>query len=1148
LSPDGSCKTFDERANGYVRGEGAAFVLLKPLKQAIQDKDKIVGVVRGTAINHGGHARTVTYPGSHAQSKVIAEAISQANIPVNTIGYVEAHGTGTPKGDPIEIEGLKQAFTRVAKERGEVLQDHTCGLGSVKANIGHLESVAGMAGLIKTLLCMRHQVLPSLVHYQKINPRISLEGSPFYIVDQVQTWPALLGQDGQAIPRRAGISSFGFGGVNSHIVVEEYNAPINVTNNVANNVAKTDAAAVPKTTLVLIVLSAKSALALRARVEQLLGVMADSELSAMNLTELAYTLQVGRYAMSERLAIVADSIESLQNKLRAWLSGDVSSIEVFTGQVTSEMLAAIADQVQDDASMASLYRDKRLSDLASKWLIGHTIDWTLLYGAEKPKRLALPTYPFAKEKHWIVSTPAPANDIAQQDAVLHPLLHRNTSDLLGLRFTSRFTGAEFFLTDHIVHGIATMPGVAQLEMVFCAARELLGDVSTYLVTDVVWARPMVYTNGVLEVHIALLPEQDGSISFDIYSDTVDDEVLVYSRGNLIPKLNESTNDSSNDSPSTVKLNIPELREQCTEHLNAAQCYVAFEQAGLHYGAAHQGISAMFVGTRQALGQIKLPMNVQASFSSYELHPSILDAALQTALLLQASATTGVSSMKLVLPFALSSFELLAPCEHAMWAVVRYCAGSAASDHVQKFDIDLCDEAGVVCVRFKEFCARIAPEIPTKETLRTALFQPDWKIQAAKKQDAKEFAQHLVFLCGNAETHAQRGVWRSQVTEFFASADCRVVGGSDHLALAYESAVSVLLECLQSLNKLPGQHLIQIIVPSHDTNQLFAGLGGMLRSAHLENPRITGQVISIEFGQDILPILTENRYSQEAQIRYIDGVRMVGVWNELTSPVEAAPAHGFLKDNGVYLITGGIGGLGLIFARDIASKVNHAKLILTGRSPISESVKVSLRELEILGAVVQYRSLDVGDATAVTQLVQSLPEEFESLDGIIHSAGVLRDSLIINKTVQQVHEVLRAKVEGVINLDQASKDIALDFFVSFSSTSGALGNLGQADYAAANSFMDAYAHYRNEKVIKGERYGRTLAVNWPLWQAGGMQVNATVIEEMTRRTGLIALSTASGCSALELSLSSDAPQVMVVEGEIGRFKASLLVAELVAELV
>ena len=277
LSPDGSCKTFDERANGYVRGEGAAMLLIKPLANAVRDNDRIVAVLRGSAMNHGGHARTVTYPSPLAQSNVVAAALREAAVPVSSIGYVEAHGTGTPKGDPIEVEGLKMAFARVAAEQGVALDEHSCGLGSVKTNVGHLESVAGLAGVIKTLLCMRHQYFPPLVHYRKLNPRISFGESPFFIVDKAQPWPALADDTGAAMPRRAGISSFGFGGVNAHVIVEEYRQPAQVGD--------------VEATSVLMVLSAKTTSALRESITQLVDALEAPE--RYRLSELAWTLRRG---------------------------------------------------------------------------------------------------------------------------------------------------------------------------------------------------------------------------------------------------------------------------------------------------------------------------------------------------------------------------------------------------------------------------------------------------------------------------------------------------------------------------------------------------------------------------------------------------------------------------------------------------------------------------------------------------------------------------------------------------------------------------------------------------------------------------------------------------------------------------------------
>ncbi|MBF0453054.1 MAG: amino acid adenylation domain-containing protein, partial [Candidatus Magnetomorum sp.] len=222
LSPNGRCQTFDHKANGYARGEGVAAILLKPLQQAEADGDHIYAVIRGSAENHGGRAATLTTPNADAQSRLIVNAWKRANIDPETITYIETHGTGTSLGDPIEIQALTDAFTHLYQKWGKGVPDHEhCALGSVKTNIGHLEAAAGVAGVIKTVLAMNHQKIPATVHFETLNPHIELD-CPFYIVDRLQDWQLLLDDQNNPIPRRAGISSFGFGGSNAHVVLEEY--------------------------------------------------------------------------------------------------------------------------------------------------------------------------------------------------------------------------------------------------------------------------------------------------------------------------------------------------------------------------------------------------------------------------------------------------------------------------------------------------------------------------------------------------------------------------------------------------------------------------------------------------------------------------------------------------------------------------------------------------------------------------------------------------------------------------------------------------------------------------------------------------------------------------------------------------------------
>jgi len=226
LSADGKCKTFDKAANGYVRSEGVAAIILKPLPRAIEEGDHIYAVIKGSAVNHGGHVSSLTVPNPNAQADVIANAWRRAKLPVESISYIETHGTGTSLGDPIEISGLKKAFEMLGDEQQSSSLHHSyCGLGAVKTHIGHLEAAAGIASVIKVLLAMKYKMLPGNLHLKEINPYINLNETPFYLVNDTQPWERLKDKAGNQIKRRAGISSFGYGGTNAHIVIEEWMQP-----------------------------------------------------------------------------------------------------------------------------------------------------------------------------------------------------------------------------------------------------------------------------------------------------------------------------------------------------------------------------------------------------------------------------------------------------------------------------------------------------------------------------------------------------------------------------------------------------------------------------------------------------------------------------------------------------------------------------------------------------------------------------------------------------------------------------------------------------------------------------------------------------------------------------------------------------------
>jgi acyl transferase domain-containing protein len=363
-----------------VDGEAVGAVVLKPLARAIADGDHLYGVIRGSMLNAGGRTNGYTVPNPSAQERAISEALRRAGVSPRMVSYVEAHGTGTELGDPIEISGLTRAFERETHER------QFCALGSAKSNIGHCERAAGIAGLIKVLLQMRHRELVPSLHASTPNPRIDFRNTPFVVQQALGPWarPRVL-VDGslQEVPRIAGLSSFGAGGANAHLVVEEY--------------ADERGAPAESGGPALIVLSARTERDLEERARQLVALIEDEPLGDEALADVAYTLQVGREAMEERLGIIAGSVEALREALVAFGRGERPA-------ACRRGRAAPGDGGEADPGEGRKrivpWGTGALEAGLSAWLEGRRVDWSQLHQGRRPRRISLPTYPFAGERFW----------------------------------------------------------------------------------------------------------------------------------------------------------------------------------------------------------------------------------------------------------------------------------------------------------------------------------------------------------------------------------------------------------------------------------------------------------------------------------------------------------------------------------------------------------------------------------------------------------------------------------------------------------------------------------------------------------------------------------------------------------------------------
>lgn len=410
---------FDDSSDGTVWGEGTVALLLKPLSQALRDKDPIHAVIRGSAMNQDGTSVGLTAPNAASQEKLLMRAWKDAGVHPETIGYIEAHGTGTKLGDPIEADGIRRAFRRYTNRK------QFCAIGSVKTNVGHLDAASGVAGLAKAIAALKYKKLPPTLHFTRPNRNIAFESSPLYVNDRLEHWE----KSGEH-PRRCGVSSFGFSGTNCHLVLEE--APLGDPRSNQSDPNRGDQ---------LMVLSAKSRPALLRLLQAYVRELPKLEGS---FSDLCFTAQTGRGHYSCRLAIIANSIPSLMDKLYTVLEAGLDGLEdtlekgIFysehrvasgrkesrkRGEYTSDELKARSEAanelIHQRVSMGGGMDKGVFDNLAQLYVLGADVNWEVLYKGRPSSKLNLPVYRFEASRCWIdpAADTMPAAAELSRDAV-----------------------------------------------------------------------------------------------------------------------------------------------------------------------------------------------------------------------------------------------------------------------------------------------------------------------------------------------------------------------------------------------------------------------------------------------------------------------------------------------------------------------------------------------------------------------------------------------------------------------------------------------------------------------------------------------------------------------------------------------------------
>ncbi|MCX6582230.1 MAG: amino acid adenylation domain-containing protein [Candidatus Aminicenantes bacterium] len=1149
-SPDGHCRAFDAKAKGTVSGEGVGLVLLKPLAAALEDGDYIYAVVKGTAVNNDGIRKIgYTAPGVEGQAEVIRAALHAAQVEPESIGYIEAHGTGTTLGDPVEIEGLKLAFHTTKKK--------FCAMGSVKTNIGHLDAAAGIAGFIKTVLVLKNKSIPPSLHFETPNPKIDFENSPFYVNTTLKEWK------NEQYPLRAGVSSLGIGGTNVHVVLEEWRK---------NERSREEREEREERKEKLLLLSARTTSALSKMTENLAHYLQENP--GADLADVAYTLQTGRRAFQYRCMTACsntnDAVTALRTKVKTHRlkEDEPQVIFMFTGQGSQyvdmgldlyqnqpvfrqemdhcfEILKPLMDYDVKEIIYPSLKNNRSyrtniidqteitqpvlfifeyaLAKLLMKWgitpsaFIGHSIgEYTAaclagVFSLEDALkivvwrgRLMQQTPPGA-----MMSVPLPEKE-------LKPLLEQNQLTLAAVNGTSRcvVSGpaqaiADFenllkekeietrrLHTSHAFHSGLMDPILPRFEekvkeVRFNAPRiPYISNVSGHWISPAeatdpqYWVKQLRYTVR--------------------FADGIDELLKIKTSRPLFIEVGPGkTLSTLVKQPDLAVIDLVRQRREAIPDTLFLQEKIG--QLWLH------GVTIDWPAFHGDEKRYRVPLPTYP----FEGRRYWIEGDPFTRLRKNRDIDDYfyVPTWK---RFHLGAADTLpgTPLSPACWLLFTVEGDAAGSGLEEKLRHAGQDVITVTYgTAFQKESARRFTLNPGKnhEDGYDALFA-----ELVRDDRVPDFIVHC---------------WNLMPYEGDEPAGDRI---EETLDLGYYSLLNIA-RAVERKNIAKKIRLAVVTTGLHEETicPLKAAVLGPVKVIPLEYPNIRCRVIDAAQGGRFLDRLindlsdwsersdSSDRSDPSDVSSYSGNYR----WVRGFDPIKIKkPAP--LKPGGVYLITGGLGGMGLALAQYLA-KTPRAKLILIGRSPFQAKDKweSQVKALEESGAEVLVLSADVTDENRMREVVDRAVERFGVINGIIHAAGLPDGKVIRLRTRETSEQVLAPKIKGTLVLDKILKTSASlkpDFFIICSSLTSLAPAVGQVGYCAANNFVDAFALSR---AAGGAPL--TIAIDWDRWQNTGMAVTAEKLHKKLTGEALEGgLTVEEGIEVFGRILGNPFPQVAV----------------------
>ena len=1155
LAPDGRCKTFDAAADGYVRGEGCGMLVLKRLSDAERDGDPIRGVILGSAVNQDGASAGLTVPNGPAQERVIREALERAGAAPAEVDYLEAHGTGTELGDPIEVRAAAAVYGEGRPAARPLL------LGAVKTNGGHLESAAGVAGVVKVLLAMRHGVIPKHLHFERPNPRLDWERLPVRVVSEATPWP---GDPGR--PVRAGVSSFGVSGTNAHLVLEGY--PEQAQASPASGPdSPPEAGEIPlaERRRRLLPLSGKTPGALRELAGRYRGWLTEQERDGEALADAAWTAGVGRTHFAHRAGLVFRDLEELREQLARVETGAAQAAApagkvgfLFTGQ--GSQWAGMGQELYEREPVFRKVLDRCAAvfgEEAEGAPTGRTGLLAVLFGEDEGLDRTEWTQP-ALYALQCGLTALWAGVGVRPDAVfghsVGELAAAQAAGAFGLEAGMRFAVRRGALMGALPEGGGMAAVFAPEEAVEAELEKTNAPVQGAGLSLAAENGTHCVVSGPLDLlrPLARRLEERGVRTERLRTSHAFHSALMEP---VLPALGEAA-----PAPESGELAMPLVSDVTGDAVRTgeeldADYWVRQARAPVRFGAAlrtleNLGVGAIVeVGPRPVLG----PLAALAWPESGGGTPAVLSSLTEGPGASFARAVGGAYEAGLPVSFA----GLFAGERRRRVALPtypfqreRYWAKTADADlewlggvedllyelrwreaAAAPVDPEAAPGPGVWVLAVPEAAPGLARE------LSRALGAANQTVVAVSGEDSKGSTGTTVRV-----EAGERESWRSALETLPANAPLRgivhlgaaggpgVDTGADELHRELERALASALALVQGLfdsARAPesGLWLVtrggQVVGDERTGHPGGSALWGFGRVVARELPDLKVRMLDLDPGT---PPAAEQlagellRPDGEPHVAFRGGVRRLARLVRPAAPsgapaggTDGVPAGPLAREDRTYLVTGGLTGLGLASAEWLAGRGARA-LLLNGRRPPGKTAGEAIRRFRDGGVAVRVELGDVAEAGTVERLLARTngPEAvLPPLGGVIHSAGTFGVASVGNHDRALLESVLRAKVLGAWRLHRATLELELDLFLLYSSCSGVFGNAGHAAYAAASAFLDQLALHRRTLGLAGE------AIAWGPWSELGASAAARVaLDADVRRTGLGWLTPRQGFAALD----------------------------------